>query len=619
MSFEKHFDQFCSYYLDGKDNTAYFNKLSELASQAEVVTVDLETTGLNPLKDQISLIGIGVKDKKSGWNCFLFDQLEHDFTKTLRPLLESKKTYKLGHNFKFDWSFLWYHMGIDCQPILDTMLAAIVCEYGTMQEKSRWSLAALSLEKLGRHMDKDEELRTSFKGAPYTERQLHYAASDLAQTGELWNSYAPSLSGHFDIVKLECDIIPSVASTELAGMKIDRKKLKVLVEQANLSKKVLEKSLPIVSLTRGTASLGPNTEEKRLNPNSHKQIKEYFRESFGIELKDTSEKTLKGIEAGDAGKLSDLILQCKANKKLIGTYLKKLDPELLPEDGRIRGRFLSMGARTGRFSAQGILQTIPRQQEIRELFVPGEENCFVIADYSQIELRVSAELSGEKVMQEAFEKDEDLHKLTASKAFGVQLSEVSKEQRTASKAINFGLIYGMSPKGLVDYMKSFGIGISLAETKRFHTAFFKLYRKYKPYHSMLWKRADREFKENGEVLLKTLSGRVRRLTEDDMRYKSVQDPSKKSPRKTVVYNTPVQSLASDGLKQSLVLLWPHLKTLDARPVNLVHDEIIIECRKDVAAEMLAILEDCMVRGMECYLKKVPVLVESIIAGSWAGK
>jgi DNA polymerase-1 len=253
------------------------------------------------------------------------------------------------------------------------------------------------------------------------------------------------------------------------------------------------------------------------------------------------------------------------------------------------------------------------------LFVPEEGNCFVIADYSQIELRVSAELSGEKVMQEAFEKDEDLHRLTASKAFGVQLSEVSKEQRTAAKAINFGLIYGMSPKGLVTYLKSFGIGISLAETKHFHAAFFKLYGNYRPYHSMLWKRADREFRENGEVLLKTLSGRVRRLTEDDVRYKSKQDLSKKWPRKTVVYNTPVQSLASDGLKQSLVLLWPHLKALNARPVNLVHDEIIIECRKDVAAEMLKILEDCMVRGMGRYLKKVPILVEVKITDSWAGK
>jgi DNA polymerase-1 len=253
------------------------------------------------------------------------------------------------------------------------------------------------------------------------------------------------------------------------------------------------------------------------------------------------------------------------------------------------------------------------------LFVPEEGNCFVIADYSQIELRVSAELSGEKVMQKAFGKDEDLHRLTASKAFGVQLSEVSKKQRTAAKAINFGLIYGMSPQGLVSYLKPSGTEISLDEAKQFHAAFFKLYRNYRPYHSKLWKRADGEFMENGEVLLRTQSGRVRRLTEDDMRCKSKQNPSKKWPRKNVVYNTPVQSLASDGLKQSLVLLWPHLKALDARPVNIVHDEIIIECRKDVATEMLKILEDYMVRGMKRYLKKVPVLVESIIADSWAGK
>ena len=240
MSFEKHFDKFQCYYLDQEDNTAYLSKLAELASRAEVVTVDLETTGLNPLEDQISLIGVGVNDKESGWNCFLFDQLAHDFTKTLKPLLESKKTYKLGHNFKFDWSFLWYQMGIDCQPILDTMLAAIVCGYGTMQEKGRWGLAALSLEKLGGHMDKDEELRTSFKGAPYTERQLHYAASDLVQTGELWNSYAPLLNDHFEIVKLECAIIPSVASTELAGMKVYIKNLKLLMKHTNISTNVLE-------------------------------------------------------------------------------------------------------------------------------------------------------------------------------------------------------------------------------------------------------------------------------------------------------------------------------------------------------------------------------------------
>mgnify|MGYP000438373924 FL=1 len=104
-----------------------------------------------------------------------------------------------------------------------------------------------------------------------------------------------------------------------------------------------------------------------------------------------------------------------------------------------------------------------------------------------------------------------------------------------------------------------------------------------------------------------------------MRKISKQNPSKKWPKKTVVYNTPVQSLASDGLKQSLVPLWPRLKALNARLVNLVHDEIIIECRKDVAEEMLGTLEDCMVRGMKRYLKKVPVVVEAKIADSWAEK
>ena len=225
MSFEKQFDGFCCYYVDREDRTRYVNQLKHSASASEVITVDLETTGLDPLEGIIALIGIGVKDQSKGWNCYLFDQLDHDFSEELKPLLEAPEPFKLGHNFKFDWSFLWHRMGIDCQPILDTMLAAIVCENGTTRERNRWSLAALSHEKLGLQMDKDEELRTSFKGPPYTERQLHYAATDLVNTGELWNCYVPLIENYIEIVKLECNIIPAVDSLEKAGMKVDQGKL----------------------------------------------------------------------------------------------------------------------------------------------------------------------------------------------------------------------------------------------------------------------------------------------------------------------------------------------------------------------------------------------------------
>ena len=617
MSFEKQFDEFCCYYSGREDHTKYLGKLSDLASQANVVTVDLETTGLDPLEHQISLIGIGVRDKKKSWNCFLFDQLEHNFTEELRPLLEAENTYKLGHNFKFDWSFLWHRMGIDCQPILDTMLAAIVCENGTMKEKNRWSLAALSLEKLGLQMDKDEELRTSFKGPPYTERQLHYAATDLVNTGELWNCYKPLIENHIEIVKLECNIIPAVASLEHAGMKVDQGKLDSLRSEASADKILMEEKLPFLDAC-STEDQGKE-QGKKLNPNSPKQIKAYFKQIFDIEIDDTSRITLKEITHKEARKLVEVILGCKDIQKLLGTYLKKLDPHSLPSDGRIRGRFKSLGARTGRFTSEGILQTMPRKLEIREMFVPEEGNCFVIADYSQIELRCSSELAGEKVMLRAFEKEEDLHCLTASKAFKVPLEEVSKDQRTAAKEINFGLIFGMYPKRLRQQLQSQEIFIGLSEARQFHEAFFKLYRYFKPYHTRLWVRADKEFREKGEVMLKTRSGRVRKLLEEDMRGTSKQDPSKKWPKKSVVYNTPVQSLASDGLKQALVLLWPHLKAYGARMVNLVHDEIVVESRKEDAQEMSKILEECMVKGMELYLKKVPVVVETKIASSWAEK
>ena len=140
---------------------------------------------------------------------------------------------------------------------------------------------------------------------------------------------------------------------ELAGMKIDPSRLDSLKKEAQKTKTNLEEQLPWMGSTLNSA-VKPIPEAERLNPNSPKQIKEFFSEQFGIALKDTSEKTLKQIEADGARALADLILKCKVNKKLIGTYLKKLDPDSLREDGRIRGRFFSMGARTGRFSVQGL-------------------------------------------------------------------------------------------------------------------------------------------------------------------------------------------------------------------------------------------------------------------------
>ena len=255
---------------------------------------------------------------------------------------------------------------------------------------------------------------------------------------------------------------------------------------------------------------------------------------------------------------------------------------------------------TGRFSCkEPPLQTIPRNKQIRECFRAEAGNNLIIADYSQIELRIAAEISKDPVMIEAYSKGQDLHTLTASIITGKPAEEVTKNDRQLAKAVNFGLIYGAGAETLRDYAKSnYDIDLTLKDAEHFRRKFFKLYRGLSRWHDRVNSRQ--------EYVTHTLGGRYRKF---NRKYKY---------KLTDRLNSPVQGTGADILKKALVLLRPQIKCL-AKLVHIVHDEIILETPAERAEEVKKILEETMIEAGQYYIKMVPVEVEGNICDSWAEK
>jgi DNA polymerase-1 len=246
------------------------------------------------------------------------------------------------------------------------------------------------------------------------------------------------------------------------------------------------------------------------------------------------------------------------------------------------------------------LQNIPRSGFLRNYIRPPEGRIFVIADYSQIELRIAAKISGDTEMLSAYAEGRDLHTLTAQSLTGRE--EISKDDRKLAKAVNFGLLYGMGAKGLQSYaLKSYGIQMSLEQAALYRKRFFQTYPGLKRWHdneSRAWQR--------GQTETRTLIGRRRTNVE----------------KLTDRLNAPVQGTAADGLKLALAFLWERRDECPvAVPVLVCHDEVVVECGAEQAADAKAWLEKAMIEGMDAIMNdmgkaQVPVEVEARIARSW---
>jgi DNA polymerase I-like protein with 3'-5' exonuclease and polymerase domains len=337
---------------------------------------------------------------------------------------------------------------------------------------------------------------------------------------------------------------------------------------------------------------------EEINPNSPLQLKKAL-EKKGVKLADTSEQTLK--EEGQP--LTTCILRYRSAKKRMEqaeTLLKAIE-----EDGRIHARFEPAGTNTGRFSSKSPnLQNIGRGK-LRHCFVPDGGNRLVVADYSQVELRVAAVIANEERMIEAYKNGEDLHRQTASIVLGKTSADITKEDRQLAKAVNFGLLYGQSAKGLVGYAKkAYGVEMEYERAREIRGKFFSAYSGLRAWHEKSRKAASTNLKS-----VRTVSGRVRWLPDG----KDVE-----WVRFVGLLNTPVQGGTADALQQALVDLADKLPPT-ASIVSTVHDELIVECEIDTAEEVKMLVEMSMLDAVQNAFPDVCFEVESGVCNSWSEK
>ncbi len=439
----------------------------------------------------------------------------------------------------------------------------------------------------------------------FTQKQLEYAARDAWILLEIFEKQYKQLVDEelVSTAKLEFAIVPAVAEMELKGSLIDTKKWRLhiadLGKKRDLIKKEIQGDIRHLS-TYSQIDLFGNLSDT-VNLDSPLQLLQVFKK-LGKELPNTAEATLKKT----THPLAKKILEYRAHEKMITSFGESILEKINPVDGRLHPDFLQLGADTGRFACNNPnLQQIPADSGFRSCFIANDGYKLITADYSQIELRIMAEVSEDPAFLKAFTQDMDLHSLTASQMFRVPLAKVGKDKRFQAKSINFGLMYGRGAMSL-----STQIGLSVEESKKLLDVYFSSYKKVKRWLDNVGRMAVRD----GEV--RTLGGRRRiftipeRVNPDYERLLSAVERQGK--------NMPIQGTSADITKYALAFIHRELKqkNLDASLVHTVHDEIVVEARDDIADNVAKLIEDQMIKAGEKLLKKVPIKVDVHVSDCW---
>ena len=548
------------------------------------------------------ILGIGIKTEKNPayFMSFLENNIK-DFSKTFKPYFESEKIEKYGHMLKMD-IFALLKLGINIKNInFDTMIGS----YLLNPAQTNYSINELAKEYLNIYGTDEEELlgkgknKKSFKDLNI-ESQAKYIAMTLDFISKIKEPIKNKIEEqgmkklYYDI---ELPLVEVLAHMEFNGFKVD---LSVLEELGN------EFQIEIDKLTQDIYTLAG----KEFNINSPKQLGEILFDKLNLPV---IKKTKTGYST-DAEVLDKLkgqhdiinkILKYRQMVKLKSTYIDGLINEINPETGKIHSTFNQTVTNTGRISStEPNLQNIPIRTEegrkIRKAFVPeSKEYILVDGDYSQIELRVLAHISGDPKMMEAFFHNVDIHTQTASEVFNIPKEEVTPLMRSRAKAVNFGIVYGIS-----DYGLSRDLDISRKEAKEYIDNYLKNYIMVDKYMKDIVNKG----KKDGYV--ETLLNRRRYIPELKSRNFNVRSFGER-----IAMNTPIQGTAADIIKIAMVKVHRELKNrkLKSRLILQVHDELIIETFKDEVEEVKKVMKDIMENSIKL---DIPLKVEISIGENW---
>jgi len=592
--------------LDKKALSRWLKQLSK----APLFAFDTETTSLNAMRARIVGVSFAVKPGEGAYVPLAHDYLDaplqlnrEEVLEALRPLLEDPNQEKVGQNLKYDCTVLSNH-GITLAGMrFDTMLESYVLD----STGSRHDMDTLALKYLGHKTISFEAVAGKGKGQlSFNEVPLEeagpYAAEDAEVTLRLHRVLFERLQNEqarrevFE--RIEMPLVPVLSKIERTGVRVDCDML--AAQSAQLAKRTAE--LEAMAYEEAGAPF---------NIASPKQIQEILFERLELPV---LAKTPKGqpstaesvlAELAEQHELPRLILEHRGLSKLRSTYTEKLPALVNPDTGRVHTSYHQAAVATGRLSSSDPnLQNIPVRtaegRRIREAFVPAPGMRLIAADYSQIELRIMAHLSADEGLLDAFEKGEDVHRATAAEVFGTPVEDVSSDQRRSAKAINFGLIYGMSAFGLARQL-----GIERRQAQEYIDLYFERYPGVRAFMDAI------RAKVREERFVETVFGR--RLFLADI---SSSNHARRQAAERAAINAPMQGTAADLIKLAMLSVdeWLRENGCGARIIMQVHDELVLEAPEsdtesvaETVAELMASVADLA----------VPLKVDVGIGPNWA--
>ncbi len=584
--------------------------IAEIEEKGELA-IDTETTSLDP--HQANLVGISISTDigKAGYipighlNENNFD--EKKVLKILKPILEDPSIKKIGQNIKFDFIIL-YHRGVIMNCMEDTMLMSYVLDAG----KNRHNMDTLSEIHLDHKTISFKDLVGSGKKQiNFSEVDINsaknYAAEDADVTLRLYkifykNIINEKLTNIYET--FEKPLIKILALMEIDGIKLDTNILKSLSKKFEKKINILEKEIFKIA-------------NKEFNIGSTKQLGEVLYNEMKIA---SLKKTKKGSYATSAAVLEDLafkghklpklVLDWRQVTKLKNTYSDSLVEHLNPKSKRVHTSFLLAATSTGRLaSSDPNLQNIPIKSEdgkdIRKGFIAEKNSCLISADYNQIEMRILADLADVKELKKAFINNEDIHSLTASQVFNVDIKKIDFDMRRKAKAINFGIIYGISQYGLAKQ-----INVSNNEAEEFLNSYFIKFPEIKEYMVSTIKFC----RKSGYV--KNIFGRKTHITGINDKNYNVRNFQERA-----AINAPIQGSASEIMRMAMIRIskkFEEVKNVECKILLQIHDELIFETVKSSVSEYTKIIKKEMssVKDSNLHSFSIPLLVDINSGSNW---